>query len=213
MMDSINAWSVLPRACRDTPCVGDPAADNGVCRLRCGTASTPGRGPVYLNHNTGQGGVHGKMAAILGSVGSGRMGKGIPEPGRGRCNEHSLRGASLWLGVAPARRGLRPRACSTPALRRGTPGAAPCAHCHRGREEHSSERAGFEPAERDIPFTGLANLRFKPLSHLSRWFAARATGQAYRGRAGLSRRSAAKCRRIEIHGVIFPKAPRPRTRR
>ena len=31
-----------------------------------------------------------------------------------------------------------------------------------------TERAGFEPAERFDTFTGLANRRFQPLSHLSR---------------------------------------------
>ncbi len=32
-----------------------------------------------------------------------------------------------------------------------------------------AERTGFEPAVRFDPYTGLANRRFRPLSHLSRW--------------------------------------------
>ena len=36
-----------------------------------------------------------------------------------------------------------------------------------GNAVKEAERTGFEPAEGSYPFTGLANRRFRPLSHLS----------------------------------------------
>jgi hypothetical protein len=36
-------------------------------------------------------------------------------------------------------------------------------------EFSATERTGFEPADRVAPVTDLANRRFRPLSHLSRW--------------------------------------------
>src|SRR5205823_1449070 len=78
---------------------------------------------------------------------------------------------NVW-GAATSPNPLPSQPAAVPLGPRPLPSGPTRAKCRRGSRKDSldnqAERTGFEPVEQCYPLTGLANRRFRPLSHLSR---------------------------------------------